>query len=600
MPVLLAVDWCWRALLGELLSAAMSAAPAPKRRAPVLRGSVIQAMNVTTGGDTGGGGCPETAGAAGSPILPLAAPGHGSTAPKAGAKRMVKAAPSAAASPKAQSTPALRGSIVRALTPRSEDSGTGELGACSELAVKQEQEPTSHGLIEIIAQVNYNCGATVAGPVLDGMAREHLKRLPGEKALSILLDAGGAPEQAAERVQHAFKEQQREELKADISGMLENASDEGSLLKVAAEKKRRLQSIMLGGALEWGEVDPKWRRQEMRRGLPLFKRPHKEPVKQDSQPQQSTSNTSGGKLQRHANARVGKAGGVGAASTALQVAVGGVLAPRTDGAEAVRDEASEKLEAERRRLAEGLEARLPPPGQVPPFDPRAYGTPYEWNKVVEPLFWGRRTSRYFEAVPGAVPDVQRVLEFLQMRRGPLGRPISERLALDKFETDYQGWFCFPWADFSEADLPQTSTCGLGPADWQRAYHGCKFEALYSIMYHGKLAASNKPERGDRFFARAPGVYCHKMGTCPKIGNYMRFVPLCRDGVFWAACWEVAVDRSDSVPVGNTDQWVQEERSVRLTKLYLAGTTYQCITAGWEVSRVWDPLLECNPFAGVAS
>merc|ERR1712151_194546 len=159
-----------------------------------------------------------------------------------------------------------------------------------------------------------------------------------------------------------------------------------------------------------------------------------------------------------------------------------------------------------------------------------------------------------------------------------------------------GWYCCPWAAFDEESLPKTSAAG-GPSDWQRAWHGCKFEALYSIMYHGRLLESCDVERGDRFFAGKPGVYVHKDRTCEKTANYMRLVPLCRDGIFWGALWEVRVDRTDRIPVSNTDQWVQPERSVRLVNLWLAGCTYDSSALNqhsWEVSDVWDPILEANP------
>merc|ERR1711976_504679 len=114
------------------------------------------------------------------------------------------------------------------------------------------------------------------------------------------------------------------------------------------------------------------------------------------------------------------------------------------------------------------------------------------------------------------------------------------------------------------------------------------------MYHGRLFASCDTERGKRFFGDAPGVYCHKDGTCRKTGNYVRFVPLCRDGFFWAALWEVQVDRNDRILAKNTDQWVQHERSVKLSALWLIGCSYQHMAQGWEVGLFWDPKLEANP------
>ncbi len=84
------------------------------------------------------------------------------------------------------------------------------------------------------------------------------------------------------------------------------------------------------------------------------------------------------------------------------------------------------------------------------------------------------------------------------------------------------------------------------AEWARAWHGCKMQALYSIMFHGRLAASCDLERGDRFFAECPGVYCHKDATRFKAEFYASFAELCRDSVYWCCLWELNVDRADRV------------------------------------------------------
>jgi len=57
-----------------------------------------------------------------------------------------------------------------------------------------------------------------------------------------------------------------------------------------------------------------------------------------------------------------------------------------------------------------------------------------------------------------------------------------------------------------------------------------------------------------------------------------------------------VDRSDRVVAKGTDQWVQEERSVRLVALWLCGRRAEDLEVGWEVSRCWDPQMEANPFS----
>ena len=174
-----------------------------------------------------------------------------------------------------------------------------------------------------------------------------------------------------------------------------------------------------------------------------------------------------------------------------------------------------------------------------------------------------------------------------------GRPI--RNMIDPPQPQENGWYRCPWRPFHFEHLPRKS---IGPhskyAEWRLAWHGCKLEGLYSIMYHGKLFASEDGTQGHRFFPDVPGVYVHKDKTGHKACNYIRFVPLCGDGVFWAAMWELYVDRSDRVPVSHPDQWVQEARSVRLAALWLCGRRAADMEQGSEVSTRWEPSWEANP------
>ena len=55
-----------------------------------------------------------------------------------------------------------------------------------------------------------------------------------------------------------------------------------------------------------------------------------------------------------------------------------------------------------------------------------------------------------------------------------------------------------------------------------------------------------------------------------------------------------MDRGRRVPVKGTDQWVQQEGSVRLLALWLCGRRAQDMEAGWEVQQSWDPRLEAHP------
>ena len=235
--------------------------------------------------------------------------------------------------------------------------------------------------------------------------------------------------------------------------------------------------------------------------------------------------------------------------------------------------------------------------EVPRFDENCHGKPCDWNDDGRKLFWGRRAYRHFNmgSVAETEVDIGNVFQFLSLRRGRNVRPISELLGSPEPMDD--GWFRCSWVGFHEEQLPRETLgkYGQGQADWHRAWHGCKLEALYCIMYAGHLTASYDKENGERFLRDKPGVYVHKDSTKHKAENYTRFVELCNDGVLWCAMWEVRVDRSDRVPAGNTDQWVQEERSVRLAALWLCGRKYSDMKCGSEVSAVWDPLLEGNPY-----
>ena len=102
-------------------------------------------------------------------------------------------------------------------------------------------------------------------------------------------------------------------------------------------------------------------------------------------------------------------------------------------------------------------------------------------------------------------------------------------------------------------------------------------------------------QGHRYFDGAPGVYVHKDTTAHKADNYTNFCQIFGDGVFWAAKFEVHVDRADKVvPRQRTDQWVQRSRSVRLSALWLCGKTIGELKNG-TCTSAWNGLLEAHPF-----
>ena len=83
-------------------------------------------------------------------------------------------------------------------------------------------------------------------------------------------------------------------------------------------------------------------------------------------------------------------------------------------------------------------------------------------------------------------------------------------------------------------------------------------------------------QGHRHFLNTPGIYVHNEDNSVLAENYIRFTPLCDDGVFWAAKWEVRVERTRQVEkiTGRTNQWIQKEGSVVLAALWLCGRRYE--------------------------
>ena len=221
---------------------------------------------------------------------------------------------------------------------------------------------------------------------------------------------------------------------------------------------------------------------------------------------------------------------------------------------------------------------------VPKFEMQSCGRPSDWSRNESSGFWNNKVKRWFQRLgkQPAWPHIGKFLQFLAIRPDAEGKPISEKLGPATFENNE--WFRFQWLEFTaEADAD------LAANGWERAWHGSKLEALYSIMYQGHLV------QGERHLADKPGVYVHKDSTRDKAENYIRFVPLMCDGVFWAVKWEVRANRQDFVPNPGSDQWVQPARSIQLAALWVCGRNAAQMQNGHAVSWEWKPLKEANPF-----
>ena len=216
---------------------------------------------------------------------------------------------------------------------------------------------------------------------------------------------------------------------------------------------------------------------------------------------------------------------------------------------------------------------------VPEFEPECCGGPLQWNRNESTSFWNEKAKKRGEHVVRA--DINKFLEFLAIRPDAEGKPISEKLG--PASPHFDGWWRMQWLELSaDADAD------LAAQGWQRAWHGSKMQALYKIMYQGHLV------KGVRQLTNKPGVYVHKDSTQHKANNYMCFVPLMGDGVFWAVKWELRVNRQVFVPNPGSDQWVQPEGSSKLAALWVCGRNAAQMQNGDAVSWQWMPLEEANP------
>ena len=81
----------------------------------------------------------------------------------------------------------------------------------------------------------------------------------------------------------------------------------------------------------------------------------------------------------------------------------------------------------------------------------------------------------------------------------------------------------------------------------------------------------------------------------EVENYMRWIPMCGDGLFWAAKWEVFYDSWGSVKRGKrTDQIIQSADSVELKALWLSVQCAATMAEGTPIQALWRPRREANP------
>ena len=182
-----------------------------------------------------------------------------------------------------------------------------------------------------------------------------------------------------------------------------------------------------------------------------------------------------------------------------------------------------------------------------------------------------------------------MLDFLRCRLGCDGAPVLEDLARPEYQGE--GWWRCRWLPLTEQELHTLVSKG-----WCRAWHGTKIEAMYSILYHGRVFESRDwDSRGERTLTGAPGVYIHPDETAKKTETYMRWVPLCDDSIFRAVKFELRTDPNHRVKtLRPTDQEVYRAPGVRIVALWLGGRTRRQMVHNDHFVSSWDPELEANP------
>jgi hypothetical protein len=162
-----------------------------------------------------------------------------------------------------------------------------------------------------------------------------------------------------------------------------------------------------------------------------------------------------------------------------------------------------------------------------------------------------------------------------------------------------GWWEFPHRR-ELPPLPPGQTAKLG-------YHGTKMQALYSILYHGRLAASTSGEAGQAegcgVIGKNEGVYFMSEEKKDKALHYSPWVEIFYDGVAWRVVLLVesrGPTGGKSLGSAHPGQWVQPNAA----DLYIRSFLVQSIPVGalvssndWLMLEPWTPNWEFHPLKG---
>jgi len=225
----------------------------------------------------------------------------------------------------------------------------------------------------------------------------------------------------------------------------------------------------------------------------------------------------------------------------------------------------------------------------------AQGTQADYGKAVRGtniMYWGIRKQRCApEPIGSRDESFAKILDFLGEWGGRLdadGKPISNLLGAAKYVGGQT--YRVPINEGSEkriAWINEYNYMQKHPNAWsttdkdlQLAFHGTRWESLYSILYHRRLFESRNDTLGQNTKKYAEGIYSFSkkrfFAKEWKVTFYCRYRNLFSDGYFWAVIVEIMVDRNDSQRIKKgCDQWCNRSRAhVPIAVWFIGRTKYE--------------------------
>ena len=177
--------------------------------------------------------------------------------------------------------------------------------------------------------------------------------------------------------------------------------------------------------------------------------------------------------------------------------------------------------------------------------------------------------------------------------------------IEEMEGDKAGHYRIPYLPESELDQKLTAQDPETTRVWRRAVHGTSVQALYSILYHGKIKTSSDVSRGEGFLEGYPGVYTHNIEDWGFSKGYATYTSLGIPGLYFQVMVEVARKHGTRAQFpdnlgANKKQCVNKASDVKILALWLSIKTMSQFKPDqdWvfvgKSKQGWDAMCEANP------